>query len=114
MSISPSSATLAQNGGVTVNVTLSNLTGSNTITASPSNSGQIQVSPTTRSLTTSGTVSFNVTVKKQNGSVTFSSSPNCGSATVTLTVELEDEGQANNEPTAWENKYEHGNFEEAG
>lgn len=86
MSISSSSVTLSENGGTTINVTMNNLTASNTVTATPSNSGQIQVSPSTRTLTTSGTVSFGITVKKNNGSVTFTSSPNCGSATTTLTV----------------------------
>jgi Tfp pilus assembly protein FimT len=86
MSVSSTYVTLSENGGTTINVTMSNLTASNTITATPSNSGQIQVSPSSRTLTTSGTVSFGITVKRNDGSVTFTSSPNCGSATTTLTV----------------------------
>jgi hypothetical protein len=65
---------------------MSNLTASNTITAAPSNSGQIQVTPSSRTMTASGTVSFGITVKKNDGSVTFTSSPNCGSATTTLDI----------------------------
>ncbi|HKU73617.1 MAG TPA: hypothetical protein VJR02_06845, partial [Pyrinomonadaceae bacterium] len=58
--------------------------GSTTVTATPSNSGQIQVSPTSKVLSGVDAASFTVTVKKQSGSVTFSSS--CGSHTVDITV----------------------------
>jgi hypothetical protein len=87
MSVSATSVNLSENGGTTVNITLNNVTASTVITASPSNSGQIQVSPTTRTLSSSGTVSFNITVKKQDGSVGFSTSPTCGSGSTSLNVD---------------------------
>lgn len=86
MVVSPSTIELDEDGGTTVSVILSNSNASNTITASPSNSGQIQVSPTTRTLASSGTASFNVTVKKQAGSVSFSTSPNCGTGSISITI----------------------------
>lgn len=87
LAISSTSVNLAENGGTTINITLSNVTASTVITASPSNSGQIQVSPMTRTLTSSGTASFSITVKKQDGSVSFTTSPTCGSATTSLIVD---------------------------
>jgi hypothetical protein len=86
MSVSSTSVNLSENGGTTINITLNNLTASTVITASPSNSGQIQVSPTTRTLTSSGTASFNITVKKNDGSVSFTTSPSCGSGATSLNV----------------------------
>ena len=86
MSVSSTSVNLSENGGTTIYITLNNLTASTVITATPGNSGQIQVSPTTRTLTSSGTVSFNITVKKNDGSVSFSTSPGCGSGATSLNV----------------------------
>ncbi|HEY0766302.1 MAG TPA: hypothetical protein VGD61_28225 [Pyrinomonadaceae bacterium] len=55
-----------------------------TVTATSSNSGQIQVSPVSKVLTGIDVATFTVTVKKQSGSVTFNSS--CGSQTVNIDV----------------------------
>lgn len=86
MTVSASAVDLDENGGTTINITLSNVTTSTVITASPSNSGQIQVSPSTRTLTSSGTTSFAITVKKNSGSVSYTTSPTCGSGTTSLNV----------------------------
>jgi Tfp pilus assembly protein PilE len=84
ISASPASITISQNGSGTVSVSLSNLSGSATISASSSNSGQIQVSPGSATVSGSAPASFTISVKKQDGSITFSSS--CGSKNVPVTV----------------------------
>jgi hypothetical protein len=82
--VTPSSLTVVQNGSDTILVTTSNASGSTTVTATPSNSGQIQVSPTSKVVNGVDVATFTVTVKKQSGSITFSSS--CGSQTVDIDV----------------------------
>jgi hypothetical protein len=84
ISASPSSLTVQSNGSGIVTVHLNNLSGSATVTAASSNTGQIQVSPASQTVTGSNAASFSITVKKQSGSVTFSSS--CGSQTVDINV----------------------------
>jgi type II secretory pathway pseudopilin PulG len=80
----PNPLTVMQNGSGVITVTLLNSTRSNTIVATSSNQGQIQVSPTTRTASGSLPVTFTVTVKKTSGTVAISSP--CGSKTVTVTV----------------------------
>jgi hypothetical protein len=63
---------------------LNNFSGSGTISATSSNSGQIQVAPASRIVSGSSTATFTITVKKQGGSVSFSSG--CGTQVVDLTV----------------------------
>ena len=66
-------------------MTLSNNTGNKTVTATSSNTGQVQVSPGSANISGSGYAVFTITVKKQNGhNVTFESS--CGSQQVTVTI----------------------------
>jgi hypothetical protein len=77
--------TIISNGSGTINVHLNNFSGSGTISANSSNSGQIQVSPASQTVNGTAFATFNITVKKQNGSVTFSSS--CGSQLVNITVQ---------------------------
>lgn len=84
LSASPTSVTISQNGSGNISVHLNNFSGSGTISASSSNSGQIQVSPGSAMVSGSSSASFTVSVKKQNGSITFSST--CGSQTVPVTV----------------------------
>ena len=84
ISASPTSITISENGSGTVSVHLNNFSGSGTISADSSNSGQIQVSPSSVTVSGTSSTSFTISVKKQSGSVTFSSS--CGSQTVTVNV----------------------------
>jgi outer membrane biosynthesis protein TonB len=84
LSATPTSITISQNDSGTISVRLNNFSGSGTISASSSNSGQIQVSPGSASVSGSNPVSFTVSVKKHDGSVTFSSS--CGSQEVPINV----------------------------
>ena len=86
MTVSPTALTIPKNGGKTISVTVSNLVGSGTISASSSNGGQIQVSPASRAISGSTTATVNVTVKTKSGSVTITTSPNCGSRSVPITV----------------------------
>jgi len=81
---SSTSITIAQNGSGTVSVHLNNFSGSGTISADSSNSGQIQVSPTSATVSGTNSTTFTISVKKQSGSVTLTSS--CGSQTVTVNV----------------------------
>jgi hypothetical protein len=68
-------------------VTLNNLVGTGTVTATGSSNGQMQVLPSSATVPSGGgTVSFNVSVKKQDVSVTFTTGSNCGSKTVDITV----------------------------
>ena len=84
ISASPTSITITQDGSSTVSAHLNNFSGSGTITATSSNTGQIQVSPGSVTVTGTNSATFTITVKKNSGSVTFSSS--CGSQTVDVTV----------------------------
>jgi hypothetical protein len=77
--------TIISNGSGSVTVHLNNFSGSGTISATSSNSGQIQVSPASQTVNGSTSATFNITVKKLNGGVTFSSS--CGSQVVNITVQ---------------------------
>lgn len=81
----PDSLTIVSDGSATVSVNRTNATGTGTISATSSNSGQIQVSPSSRSVSGTAAGSFTITVKKQSGSVTFASS-GCTSKTVDITV----------------------------
>ena len=81
----PDALTIAQNGSATVSVNRTNVTGTGTIDATSSNSGQIQVSPSSRSVSGTAAGSFTITVKKASGSVTFSAT-GCTSKTVDITV----------------------------
>jgi len=81
----PNSITIVSDGSATVSVNRTNVTGTGTISATSSNSGQIQVSPSSRSVSGTAAGSFTITVKKHSGSVTFSSS-GCTSKTVDITV----------------------------
>ncbi len=69
-------------------MTIGNFSGSVTITATPGNSGVIQVSPTSKTVTatSNGTAQaiFVVTVKSKNESVLFNSP--CGSKTLNIVV----------------------------
>jgi Tfp pilus assembly protein FimT len=85
LSVSTTSITISENGSGSVSAHFDNLSGSSAITATSSNSGQIQVSPGSATVSGSSSASFIITVKKTSGSVTFSSS--CGSHTVTVTVQ---------------------------
>jgi hypothetical protein len=82
----PASLTIVSNGSRSVSVNRTNVTGSGTITAVSSNSGQIQVAPTSKSVSGAGAALFQVTVKRASGAVTFSST-GCTSKTVTVTVQ---------------------------
>ena len=84
MSVSPTAKTISQNSSGTISVYVSNASGSTTINATSSNSGQIQVSPSSALVTGSNPATFTITVKKESGSVSFSSS--CGSQIVNITV----------------------------
>ncbi|MDT4954870.1 MAG: hypothetical protein QOJ02_3008 [Acidobacteriota bacterium] len=87
ISVNPASLSLANDGGSSISVTVSNLIGTGTVTATGSSNGQMQVSPSSATVANGGgTVSFNVSVKKQDVSVTFTTSPNCGSKTVAISV----------------------------
>ena len=87
MTVNPTSLSLDENGGSSISVTLSNLVGTGTVTATGSSTGQMQVSPASATVASGGgTVSFNVSVKKQNVSVSFTTGSNCGSKTVDITV----------------------------
>jgi hypothetical protein len=81
----PSSLSIISDGSATVSVNRTNVTGAGTISATSSNSGQIQVTPSSRTVDGTAAGSFTITVKKQSGSVTFSSS-GCTSKTVDITV----------------------------
>jgi hypothetical protein len=80
----PGSLTIMQNGSGNIVVALNNFSGTATIKATSSNSGQIQVSPLSKKVTGSALATFTVTVKRASGSVTFSSS--CGSQSVNINV----------------------------
>jgi hypothetical protein len=73
-----------QNGSGNIVVVLNNFSGTATIKATSSNTGQIQVSPLSKKVTGTAPAAFTATVKKVSGSVTFSSS--CGSQTVNINV----------------------------
>ncbi|HEY5837919.1 MAG TPA: hypothetical protein VIT19_02710 [Pyrinomonadaceae bacterium] len=81
----PDSLTIVSDGSSTVSVNRTNITGTGTISATSSNSGQIQVAPASRTVSGTAAGSFTITVKKNSGSVTFSSS-GCTSKTVNITV----------------------------
>lgn len=81
----PDSLTIVSDGSATVSVNRTNVTGTGTIDADSSNSGQIQVTPSSRNVDGTAAGSFTITVKKHSGSVTFSSS-GCTSKTVDITV----------------------------
>lgn|GEM_PF-1616566 len=87
ISVDPASLSLADNGGSSISVTVRNLVGTGTVTATGSSNGQMQVSPSSATVPNGGgTVSFNVSVKKQDVSVAITTSPNCGSQTVQISV----------------------------
>ena len=85
LNASPAPLEIVSDGSATVSVSRTNVTGTGTIFATSSNSGQIQVTPSSRSVTGTGAASFTITVKKNSGSVTFTSS-GCISKTVDITV----------------------------
>jgi Tfp pilus assembly protein FimT len=82
----PTSLTIVSNGSKTVSVNRANATGSGTIAATSSNSGQIQVAPSAKSVTGTAAATFSVTVKRASGSVTFTAA-GCTSRTVSVTVQ---------------------------
>lgn len=81
----PDSITIGQDGSATVSANRTNATGTGTINANSSNSGQIQVTPSSRTVSGTAAGSFSITVKKQSGSVTFSAT-GCTSKTVDIVV----------------------------
>lgn len=81
----PDAVTIGSDASATVSANRTNVTGTGTINANSSNSGQIQVNPSSRSVSGTDAGSFTITVKKQSGSVTFSAT-GCTSKTVTITV----------------------------
>ena len=81
----PDAITIVSDGSATVSVNRTNVTGTGTIDATSSNTGQIQVSPASRSVSGTSGASFTITVKKQSGSITFSAT-GCTSKTVDITV----------------------------
>ena len=81
----PDSITIVSDGSSTVSVNRTNVTGTGTISATSSNTGQIQVSPASRTVSGTAAGSFTITVKKQSGSITFSAT-GCTSKTVDITV----------------------------
>jgi competence protein ComGC len=85
LATSASAVTIKQNGFKGINAYFNNLSGSATITATSSNTGQIQVSPGSATVTGSNQATFTISVKRASGSVTFSSS--CGDKRVTVTVQ---------------------------
>ena len=85
LNANPASLQIVSNGSATVSVNRTNITGTGTINATSSNSGQIQVTPASRSVNGTAAGSFTVTVKKAAGSVTFSAT-GCTSKTVGITI----------------------------
>jgi hypothetical protein len=82
---SPTSLSIVSNGSQTVSVNRTNVSGNGSITATSSNSAQIQVSPPQKNVVGTGAASFKVTVKRTSGSVTFTAA-GCSSTTVNVTV----------------------------
>jgi hypothetical protein len=85
--VDPNPIEITKNGSGAVYVTIGNFSGNMTITATPGNSGVIQVAPTTKTVTaTNGTAraTFVIIVKSKSDNVVFSSS--CGSKTLDVTV----------------------------
>jgi hypothetical protein len=86
--VSPNPLTVIKNGSGSVSVSIGNYSGTSvTVTATPGNSGALQVSPTSKTLTVTngaGSAVFVITVKSQSNSVLFSSP--CGSPTLTVDV----------------------------
>ena len=81
----PNSVTIVSNGSAAVSVNRTNATGTGTINATSSNTGQIKITPASRTVSGTAAASFTITVKRASGSVTFSSS-GCTSKTVDVTV----------------------------
>lgn len=82
----PESLRITDNGSAGISVNRTNITGTGTITATSSNTGQIQVTPSSKVVSGTSAVTFTVTVKKSGGSVTFSAT-GCTSKTVDITIQ---------------------------
>ena len=85
LSANPPAVSIGNNGETNISVNRNDVTGSGTITADSSNSGQLQVTPSSQPVSGTAAVIFKVTVKKSSGSVTFAST-GCTSVTVNVTV----------------------------